>query len=229
MLVIAARPILRRRLRDVQFGLRAATRRAGVRSGMGGPAARAHALAYPGSAPSFLGQRRLRPRSAGRRSSRAGDRAWCPGCTSLKPKPPSETPFSRRGASRRRRRCWRCPYNVERAPSALHDLRALPESPLVLAEGSPLPAQAVSIGIADHSTCDFQRALLAARGTPPGPAALCLPASGHDRARGEEHGAPTLIVDRGFICECGDCSCDATLHVPLGALSSEPLLARGHR
>jgi hypothetical protein len=70
--------------------------------------------------------------------------------------------------------------HVERGPMVLDDLRALPESPLVLAEGSPLPAQAVSSGIADHSrdvwlipTRDVQRALLAAR------------ASGHDRARSE--------------------------------------------
>jgi hypothetical protein len=69
----------------------------------------------------------------------------------------------------------------ERGPMVLDDLRALPDSLLLLAEGSTLPAQAVSSGIADRSraiwllpTPEFQRALLAARGTPPGPTALYL-------------------------------------------------------
>jgi hypothetical protein len=69
----------------------------------------------------------------------------------------------------------------ERGPMVLDDLRALPDSPLLLAEGSTLPAQAVSNGIADRSravwlvpTPEFQRSLLTARGTPPGPTALYL-------------------------------------------------------
>jgi hypothetical protein len=190
--------------------------------------------------------------------------------------------------------------HVERGPMVLDDLGALPESPLVLAEGSPLPAQAVSSGIADHSravwlipTRDVQRALLAARGVPPGPTALYLLLRDTIEREASEHGAPTLIVDgsrdveatlatveqlfaealaegpraetlrerqallreaneaiasqvrayyarpwadgdaesvvREFICECGDTSCDARVHAPVGALSSAPLLARGHR
>jgi hypothetical protein len=190
--------------------------------------------------------------------------------------------------------------HVERGPMVLDDLRALPESPLVLAEGSPLPAEAVSIGIAERSravwlipTRDFQRALLAARGTPPGSAALYLLLRDTIAREASEHGTPTLSVDgsrdveatvasveelfaealaegrraetpgarrallreaneaiasqvrayyarpwakgdaasvvREFICECGDSSCDASVHVPVGALSSAPLLARGHR
>jgi hypothetical protein len=71
--------------------------------------------------------------------------------------------------------------HAERGPMVLDDLRALPRSPLVVAEGSTLPAQAVSSGIAGRSravwllpTDDFQRALLEARGVPPGPTALYL-------------------------------------------------------
>jgi hypothetical protein len=71
--------------------------------------------------------------------------------------------------------------HVERGPMVLDDLRALPHAPLVLAEGSAIPAHAVSNGIADRSravwlipTRDFQQALLAARGAPPGPTALYL-------------------------------------------------------
>jgi hypothetical protein len=189
--------------------------------------------------------------------------------------------------------------HAERGPMVLEDLRALPESPLVLAEGSPLPAQAVSIGIADHSravwlipTSDFQHALLAARGTPPGPTALYLLLRDTIAREASEHGAPTLIVDgsrdveatlaaveelfaealaegpraetpgarrallreaneaiasqvrayyarpwvegdaasvvREFMCECGDSSCDASVPIPVGMLSSTAVLARGH-
>jgi hypothetical protein len=84
----------------------------------------------------------------------------------------------------------------------LDDLRALPDSPLVVAEGSTLPAQAVSSGIADRSravwllpTADFQRALLGARGTPPGPTALYRLLQEKIAREASEHGAPTLIVD----------------------------------
>lgn len=64
----------------------------------------------------------------------------------------------------------------ERGPMVIDDLRALRTSPLVVAEGSVLPASALSSGIADRSravwfipTPDFQRATLTACGTDPGP------------------------------------------------------------
>jgi hypothetical protein len=92
--------------------------------------------------------------------------------------------------------------HTERGPMVLEDLRALPDSPLVVAEGSTLPAQAVSGGIADPSrtvwllpTEDFQRALLAARGVPPGPAALYLLLRERSAAEASEHDAPTLVLD----------------------------------
>ncbi len=59
------------------------------------------------------------------------------------------------------------PLHVERGPMVLDDVRALPDSPLVLADGSVIPPHAVSSGIADGSralwlipTPKFQRALL---------------------------------------------------------------------
>jgi hypothetical protein len=90
----------------------------------------------------------------------------------------------------------------ERGPMVLDDLRALPDSPLVAAEGSTLPAQAVSSGIADCSravwllpTPEFQRALLAARRTTPGPMALHLLLRDLIEREASDHGAPTLLVD----------------------------------
>lgn len=67
----------------------------------------------------------------------------------------------------------------ERGPMVIDDLRCLPPTPLVVAEGSTLPASVVSTGIA-HLTravwllpsARFQEAQLAANGTPRGPAEL---------------------------------------------------------
>jgi hypothetical protein len=92
--------------------------------------------------------------------------------------------------------------HVERGSMVLDDLRALPDSPLVLAEGSALPARALSTGIADRSravwlipTRDFQRDMLAARDTPRGPTELYLLLRETIAHEASEHGAPTLIVD----------------------------------
>jgi hypothetical protein len=92
--------------------------------------------------------------------------------------------------------------HAERGPMVLDDLRALPDSPLVVAEGSTLPAQAVSSGLADRSravwllpTSEFQRALLGARDTPPGPTALYLLLRDRIAREASQHGAPTLTLD----------------------------------
>jgi hypothetical protein len=84
----------------------------------------------------------------------------------------------------------------------LDDLRALPDSPLVTAEGSALPAHAVSTGVADRSravwlvpTDDFQRALLAARGTPAGQTALYALLRELIAREASEHHVPMLSVD----------------------------------
>jgi hypothetical protein len=65
-----------------------------------------------------------------------------------------------------------------------------------------LPAQAVSSGIADRSravwllpTDEFQRTLLGARGTPPGPTALYLLLRDRIACEANEHRVPTLILD----------------------------------
>jgi hypothetical protein len=101
--------------------------------------------------------------------------------------------------------------HVERGPMVLDDLRALPDSPLVVAEGSAIPAHAVSNGIADRARAvwllparDFQEALLAARGTPPGPMALYRLLRDRIEQEASQHGAPTLPVD-------GSLSPEATL------------------
>jgi hypothetical protein len=101
--------------------------------------------------------------------------------------------------------------HVERGPMVLDDLRALPDSPLVVAEGSAIPAHAVSNGIADRARAvwllparDFQEALLAARGTPPGPMALYRLLRDRIEQEASQHGAPTLLVD-------GSLSLEATL------------------
>ena len=181
----------------------------------------------------------------------------------------------------------------------LDDFRALPDAPLVTAEGSVLPAQAVSTGSADRSravwlipTDDFQRALLAARGTPAGPTALYVLLRDLIAREASEHQVPTLTVDgsmdvnatvatveelfaeaiaegpcaetraerqallreanlaiavqvrgyyarpwahgdaeevvREFFCECGNVTCSTGVHVPVAAVMSGPVLARGH-
>jgi hypothetical protein len=86
--------------------------------------------------------------------------------------------------------------HTERGPMVLDDLRPLPDSPLVVAEGSTLPAQADSSGLADRSravwllpTDDFQRALLGARDTPPGPTALHLLLRDRIAREASQHGA----------------------------------------
>ncbi|MBA3747942.1 MAG: hypothetical protein H0W96_10700 [Solirubrobacterales bacterium] len=70
----------------------------------------------------------------------------------------------------------------ERGSMVVDDLRALPQSPQIVAEGSTLPAWAVARGIAARSqavwlipTAAFQHAQLAARSTP-----LEVLRSGHD-------------------------------------------------
>jgi hypothetical protein len=90
----------------------------------------------------------------------------------------------------------------ERGSMVLDDLRALPDSPMLLAEGSTLPAQALSSGIADCSravwllpTPEFQQTLLGARGTPPGPTALYLLLRDTIAREVSEHGAPMLVLD----------------------------------
>lgn len=189
--------------------------------------------------------------------------------------------------------------HAERGPMVIEDLRELPHSPLVVAEGSALPAFAVSRRVAERfqavwliPTEDFQRAMLVERETPAGPLALYLQLRETIADEAAEHSVPTLTVDgslgiaemvvaveglvagalaegpraetlaerqallrqanesiasqvrdyyarpwaegeaeqvvREFICECGDQGCDASVLLPVGALSIAPVLAPNH-
>jgi hypothetical protein len=88
----------------------------------------------------------------------------------------------------------------ERGQMAIDDVRALPTTPLVVAEGSVVPASLVSSGLADESraiwllpTHAFQRTQLAE--LPPGPRTLYSSLRDLIDQETREHGAPVLTVD----------------------------------
>jgi hypothetical protein len=90
----------------------------------------------------------------------------------------------------------------ERGPMIVDDLRALPTFPLIVAEGSPIPPQVVSSGIADRSralwlipTPEFHRAQLEKIEVARGPRELCLLLAEEIKREAKAHGAPTLTVD----------------------------------
>jgi hypothetical protein len=90
----------------------------------------------------------------------------------------------------------------ERGAMVVEDLRALPSAPLVVAEGSPVPASAVTSGAALRSHAvwllpspGFQRARLAARGTPAGQTRLFVLLGEVVAREAREHDVPTLAVD----------------------------------
>ena len=89
-----------------------------------------------------------------------------------------------------------------RGPMVVDDLRSLPTAPLVVAEGSVLPAWAVSSGVADPAravwllpAADLQDRLLARRGTSGGRALLDRSLRELIAREAADHGAPTLVVD----------------------------------
>lgn len=89
-----------------------------------------------------------------------------------------------------------------RGPMVVDDQRALPSSPLIVAEGSVLPAWAVSSGLAHRDravwllpTAELQDRLLAARGTVGGPATLHRALREVIAGEAAAHGAPTITVD----------------------------------
>jgi hypothetical protein len=90
----------------------------------------------------------------------------------------------------------------ERGPMVVDDLRALPRSPSTVAEGSVVPAAAVSAGIADASravwllpTREFQEARLAERGSSDHVRQVFTLFADVIRREAEEHGVPTLTID----------------------------------
>jgi hypothetical protein len=85
----------------------------------------------------------------------------------------------------------------ERCPMVLDDLAALPDRPLVVAEGTTVPASAAdpTRSVWLLPTPEFQRATLRARGTRPGPARLYTALGELIVAEAAAHGVPTLAVD----------------------------------
>jgi gluconate kinase len=90
----------------------------------------------------------------------------------------------------------------ERGQMVIDDLRELPDSPLVIADGTTLPARALSSGIAERSravwllpTNEFQRARLDERDLASGPRALYHLLGETIEQEAKEHGARTLTVD----------------------------------
>ena len=85
----------------------------------------------------------------------------------------------------------------ERGAMVLDDLAALPPAPLVVAEGSPLPARAAdperSVWLLP--TPDVQRARLSARGTTGGAAQLYASLADVIAREAAEHAVPALAVD----------------------------------
>ena len=86
----------------------------------------------------------------------------------------------------------------ERGPMVVDDLLALPRSPLVVAEGTTLPAGAVQ----DHSravwlltTPELQRGRLEERGLSRGPRELYLLVAETIEREASEHGVRVLVVD----------------------------------
>jgi hypothetical protein len=90
----------------------------------------------------------------------------------------------------------------ERGPMVVDDLGRLPESPLIIAEGVPLPTSLIADGIAPPSqvvwlipTVEFQDSRLAAVGTTRGHAVLYQLMRDLIEREAREHHLPTLTVD----------------------------------
>lgn len=90
----------------------------------------------------------------------------------------------------------------DRGSMILEDLAALPRSPLVVAEGTPLPPWAVSSGAADRShavwllpTQEFHERVARDRASPAGPAALNRLLVKTIEREAREHEVPVLRVD----------------------------------
>jgi hypothetical protein len=92
--------------------------------------------------------------------------------------------------------------HVERGPMVLDDLSALPDAPLIIAEGSTLPPSVVSLGMARSERViwlmaapEFQDAQLAARATADGPSRLYRLLRRQAENDVRDHGLPCLAVD----------------------------------
>jgi hypothetical protein len=90
----------------------------------------------------------------------------------------------------------------ERGSMVVDDVRALPRSPLVIAEGSTVPAAAITSGDADRArslwlvpTAEHQAAVLATNSTAAGPAALYALLRDIIESEVRDNDAPMLVVD----------------------------------
>jgi DNA polymerase III delta prime subunit len=115
----------------------------------------------------------------------------------------------------------------ERGQMVIDDLADLPESPLIIAEGSVLPAWAVSSGVVERSRAawllpapEFQGRQLAARGTVGGSAQLYRLLNEVIAREAKEHDVLTLAVD-------GSRGIDDTYEA-VEALFASPLAAGPH-
>jgi hypothetical protein len=88
-------------------------------------------------------------------------------------------------------------FHRERGPMIADDLAALPGSPLVVAEGSALPALAAEPERALWlvPTQEFQEARLRERGAPPQWARLCRLLRDEIEREAREHAVPVFVVD----------------------------------
>lgn len=111
----------------------------------------------------------------------------------------------------------------ERGPMVVEDLLALPRAPLVVAEGSTLPAAAVrdrSRAVWLMPTAEFQRARLEERGLSAGARGLFLLLAETIEREAREHDVPVLVVDD-----------EATIADTVAAVEARlgPVLAEGPR
>jgi hypothetical protein len=92
--------------------------------------------------------------------------------------------------------------NAERGPMIVDDLSRLPTSPLIVAEGAPVPADVLRSGAAERSrvvwlipTRDVQATRLEERGLPPGPRRLYRLLAEVVEREAREQDVPMLTVD----------------------------------
>ncbi|HEX9351333.1 MAG TPA: hypothetical protein VF877_08680 [Gaiellaceae bacterium] len=116
--------------------------------------------------------------------------------------------------------------HVERGPMIVDDLRRLPASPLIVAEGSTVSPAVVSLGLADPSravwlipTPEFQHRQVEERGLARGPRELYLLLADEIAREAREHRAPILTVDES---RCLDEMLDAFENAFAGALAEGP-------
>lgn len=92
--------------------------------------------------------------------------------------------------------------HAERSSMIVDDLRGLPRSPMIVAEGTPISPWVVSSGVADYEqaiwlvpTRDFQRDRMEERGWPAGPRKLSCAVARAIEREAREHRPRTVVLD----------------------------------